>query len=59
MTKLRITATFEYEPRPDDYPTDDPQEMLNIDLDNLTAVPGRFVDFVGADDVTFTGEVVK
>ena len=57
--KLRITATFEYEPRPDDYDTDDPQEMLNIDLDNLTAVPGRFVDFVGSDDVTFTGEVIK
>lgn len=58
MTKLKLTltATIEYDANPLDYGTDDPIEMLQIDIDNVTEDP-----FILFNDVPFmiTGEIIE
>jgi len=53
--KLTLTATIEYEAVPVDYGTDDPTEMLQIDIDNVTNDP--FIIFDGAQFMV-TGEIL-
>lgn len=37
--EITVHATVEYEPREGDYGTDDPMEMLRIDIEGYTDVP--------------------
>lgn len=58
--KLRITATWDYEPKPEHYGTEDPVDMLEIDLAgyrslHAQAALGDLTD----ENVTFTGEVIQ
>ncbi len=50
MARLRITATVEYEADPKNYQTDDPKEMVSIDLNNLNEGYTSLEDFF--DDST-------
>lgn len=58
MTKLKLTltATIEYDANPFDYGTDNPTEMLQIDVDNVTEDP--FIMFDGALFMV-TGEIIE
>jgi hypothetical protein len=55
--RLRILIAIEYDADPESYGTDDPAQMLAVDLAQADDDP---VMFVGLDDcrVTVTGEVV-
>lgn len=60
MTKLRITATWEYDPSLYVYDTEDPADQLEIDLAGYRSLlaQGALGDLTG-EDVTFTGEVIQ
>lgn len=58
--KLRITATWEYDPSDYDYGTDNPEDQLAIDLAGYRALSARgALGELQGEQITFTGEVVQ
>jgi len=56
--RITVTSVLEYKPRPEDYDTDDPQEMLNIDIDNYERSPT--VVFLDSDTYPIVkGEIIN
>lgn len=54
--KIRITATWDYEPDPVHYGTEDPVDMLEIDLAGYRSMQlGEYLN----EQVTITGEVIE
>lgn len=55
--QFEVTLTIRYTPDPRDYPDfSDPQEALEIDLDNMQRNPEHYLD---SGELTVTGRVIE